>query len=383
MKIVTILGARPQFIKAAPVSKVIREKADSGEHLKEIIVHTGQHFDRNMSAIFFEEMGIQQPNYQLNIHSLNHGAMTGQMLNKLENILVSEKPDLVMVYGDTNSTLAGALAAVKLHIQVAHVEAGLRSFNREMPEEHNRVLTDHCSDVLFCPTQTAVDNLAKEGIGAVAASPSNQKPSAPCVHWVGDTMYDAVLMFSTMALRCSKFTNTIGIEPKTYFLATVHRPYNTDDPESLRSIIHAFHELDGPVIFPVHPRTQAKLKQAGVSMDARISKNIHFIDPVGYLDMLALAKNAKVILTDSGGLQKEAYFLKVPCITLRPETEWLETVQSGWNVLVGASQEKIVQAVLNRACPTLSPQVFGDGRAAEKIVEHIFQQTKILQQIKV
>lgn len=377
MKIVTILGARPQFIKAAPVSKVIRKKADSGEHLKEIIIHTGQHFDRNMSAIFFEEMGIPQPDYQLGIHSLNHGAMTGRMLNELENILVVERPDLVMVYGDTNSTLAGALAAVKLHIPVAHVEAGLRSFNREMPEEHNRVLTDHCADVLFCPTQTAVDNLAKEGLGTLAAPLSDQKPSAPCVHWVGDTMYDAALMFATMASRRSQLPDTIGFEPKTYFLATVHRPYNTDNPESLTSIFHAFHELDGPVIFPVHPRTRAKLVQVGISKDARISKNVHLIDPVGYLDMLNLAKNAKTILTDSGGLQKEAYFLKVPCITLRPETEWLETVQTGWNVLVGASQEKIVQAILNHAWPTESPHTFGDGHAAEKIVEHILQQTNI------
>lgn len=376
MRIVTILGARPQFIKAAPVSKVIREKANSGEHLMEIIVHTGQHFDRNMSAIFFEEMDIPQPDYQLNIHNLNHGAMTGRMLNELENILVAEKPDLVIVYGDTNSTLAGALAAVKLHIPVAHVEAGLRSFNREMPEEHNRVLTDHCADILFCPTQTAVDNLAKEGIGTLGESSNDQKPSSPYTHWVGDTMYDAVLMFAEMASRCSQFPNTLGIEPKTYFLATIHRPYNTDNPESLTSIIDAFHELDGPVIFPVHPRTRPKLKQAGVSMDERVSKNIHFIDPVGYLDMLAMAKSAKAILTDSGGLQKEAYFLEVPCITLRPETEWLETVQSGWNVLAGASQVKIVQAVLNHAWPTLSPQVFGDGRAAEKIVGHLLQRSK-------
>ena len=373
MKIVTILGARPQFIKSAPVSSAICEKATSGENLKEIIVHTGQHFDRNMSTIFFEEMSIPKPKYHLNINNMNHGAMTGRMMEKIEGILVSEKPDMVMVYGDTNSTLAGALAAIKLHIRVAHVEAGLRSFNREMPEEHNRVLTDHCADVLFCPTQTAVDNLSKEGIGKNETDTRNdvRRKYNPKVHLVGDTMYDAVLMFSTLAFRRSQFPDILGIEPKTYFLATVHRPYNTDDPEHLNNIIQAFYELDEPVIFPVHPRTRAKLNQVGIKNDAQVSKNIHLIDPVGYLDMLALVKNAKVILTDSGGIQKEAYFLKVPCITLRPETEWLETVQAGWNVVVGSNKYKIVESVLDHTWPDEAPQIFGNGHAADKIIKII------------
>ena len=371
MKIVSILGARPQFIKAAPVSKAIRVKANAGNNLKEVIVHTGQHFDRNMSEIFFDEMGIPKPDYQLNIQSLNHGAMTGRMLEKIEKVLLKEKPDMVIVYGDTNSTLAGAVATVKLHIPLAHVEAGLRSFNREMPEEHNRVLTDHCADILFCPTRTAVDNLVKEGIGSFGASSNSEKSCGPFVHLVGDTMFDAVLMFSAMVSLHSQLLEAIGIESQEYFLATVHRPYNTDDSTHLTSIIQAFYELDKPVIFPVHPRTRAKLNQAGVAVETRASKNIQLIDPVGYLDMLALAKNAKVIITDSGGLQKEAYFLGVPCLTLRPETEWVETVQSGWNVLVGTSKQKIVQTALNHAWPTELPQAFGDGHAAERIVAHI------------
>lgn len=352
MKIVTIVGARPQFIKAAPVSKALRE---AGHH--EYLVHTGQHYDHNMSQIFFDELQIPQPDCNLEIGSGAHGKQTGQMLMRLEEVMQAEHPDWVLVYGDTNSTLAGALAAVKLQIPVAHVEAGLRSFNRTMPEEHNRVLTDHCADLLFCPTQTAVDLLAKEGI-------------TQHVHLVGDTMYDAVLQFGALA-RHSTMLEQLQLSPKAYLLATVHRPYNTDDPATLRSILHAFGALAHPVLFPVHPRTRKKIAELGLDQ-ATANANVIFIEPVGYLDMLHLLQNARLLLTDSGGMQKEAYFFAVPCVTLRPETEWIETVTMGWNVLVGTDQEKIVTTVQAHRWPTGKPApVFGDGRASQKIAAAI------------
>lgn len=319
MKIITIIGARPQFIKAAPVSKVLRE---SGH--QEYLVHTGQHYDTNMSQVFFDELQIPEPDVNLGVGSGSHGWQTGQMLMALERVIQEVKPDWVLVYGDTNSTLAGALAAVKLHILIAHVEAGLRSFNREMPEEINRVLTDHCSDLLFCPTQTAVDNLAKEGI-------------TKGVHLVGDTMYDAVIQFSEIARSRSTILEKLGLGPKEYLLATIHRPYNTDNPENLHSILSAFTEIDEPIIFPVHPRTRQCLSDLKLKTD---NLKLRLLEPVGYLDMLVLEKNAKAILTDSGGMQKEAYFLRVPCITLRTETEWVETVEAGWNVAVGADRKR-------------------------------------------
>lgn len=348
MRIVTIVGARPQFIKAAPVSKALRAAGH-----QEILVHTGQHYDYGMSKIFFEELNIAEPDVNLEIGSGSHGSQTGQMLIHIEQVLLAEKPDRVLVYGDTNSTLAGALAACKLHIPIAHVEAGLRSFNREMPEEHNRVLTDHCADLLFCPTRTAVDNLAHEGI-------------TKGVHRVGDTMYDAVLQFAEIARQRSTILQDLEIEPKEYLLVTVHRPYNTDSPENLQAILSAFGELDEPIVFPVHPRTLKMLKT--FNLNSKI-ENLKLIEPVGYLDMLMLEQNARLILTDSGGMQKEAYFFAVPCVTLRPETEWVETVEAGWNVVVGASTPYIINAVRDIHCELRrgSNNSFGDGDAATRI----------------
>lgn len=350
MRIVTVLGARPQFIKAAPVSKALQDAGHT-----EVLVHTGQHYDDTMSAVFFRELNLPEPAYNLGVGSGPHGWQTGQMLARIEEVLLAERPDWVLVYGDTNSTLAGALAAVKLHIPVAHVEAGLRSFNRTMPEEHNRVLTDHCADLLFCPTQTAVDNLAREGI-------------TQGVHLVGDTMYDAVLQFGALARERSTILDDLGLTPKGYLLATVHRPYNTDDPERLRTILEAFVELGEPVVFPVHPRTRQRLEALNVQTLER--SNVRLIEPVGYLDMLMLEQHARLILTDSGGMQKEAYFFAVPCVTLRPETEWEETVRSGWNMLVEADSRRIWDAVENTAWPEGRPApLFGDGSAARQIVQ--------------
>ena len=381
MKIVTIIGARPQFIKAAPVSRAIAEH----NRLTEVIIHTGQHFDADMSDVFFKELDIPKPDYNLGVNSTSHGAMTGRMLEKIEEILIKEKPDWVLVYGDTNSTLAGALAAVKLHIPIGHVEAGLRSFNREMPEEHNRVLTDHCADILFCPTQNAVENLQAEGIISRAHQLNSSSAQEPprTVALVGDTMYDAVLQFSEIARRQSTILEDLGIRSKEYLLATVHRPYNTDIPENLENIISAFLEINEPIIFPVHPRTRQKLnslpsQQLTIStayqlksLSAYQLKSLNLISPIGYLDMLILEQNAKAILTDSGGMQKEAYFFGVPCVTMRTETEWVETVETGWNVVVGADRKKIVEAVGSFKIDKLRPELYGNGRAAEKIIHHL------------
>jgi len=353
MKILTVVGARPQFIKAYPVCKALEQAG-----YDEFIVHTGQHYDVQMSRVFFDEMGIPQPDVNLGVGSGNHGKQTGEMLIKIEQILLSEKPDWVLVYGDTNSTLAGALAAAKLHIPIVHVEAGLRSFNRAMPEEHNRVLTDHIADLLFCPTQTAVDNLSDENI-------------TMGVHLVGDTMYDAVLAFSEIAKRKSAILKKLNIKQKQYFLITLHRPYNTDVPENLHNILSALGTVEQTVVFPVHPRTRKNIDQLGIDT-RQIASNVVFIEPVGYLDMLMLEQNSEMILTDSGGVQKEAFFSKVPCITLRAETEWIETVEEGWNILVGANRENIFQAVQNRAWfRRKSLDLFGDGHAASKIVARI------------
>jgi UDP-GlcNAc3NAcA epimerase len=358
MKIATILGARPQFIKAAPVSRAIAEHNQHAQVvslIREIIIHTGQHYDHNMSQVFFEEMEIPEPHINLGIGSGPHGKQTGEMLIRIEEVLQTEKPDWVLVYGDTNSTLAGALAAVKLHIPVAHVEAGLRSYNRDMPEEHNRVLTDHCADLLLCPSQTAVDNLIKEGIELG-------------VHLVGDTMYDAVLQFSEIAKKRSTILQRLDLKPKGYLLATIHRPYNTDSPQALKEILSAFLALDEPVVFPVHPRTKAKIEALDFGSLPPTS-NLKPIPPVGYLDMLTLEENAHMILTDSGGMQKEAYFFGIPCVTLRPETEWVETVEAGWNVLTGAENRKIQEAVLAFRPPAKHPPLYGDGNSARLCVQ--------------
>jgi UDP-GlcNAc3NAcA epimerase len=351
MKILTVVGARPQFIKAAPVSKAFKKVG-----IQEYLVHTGQHYDYGMSKIFFEELQIPEPDVNLSIGSGSHGYQTGTMLIGLEDVIIKEKPDLVLVYGDTNSTLAGALAAVKLHIPVAHVEAGLRSFNREMPEEHNRVLTDHCSGILFCPTQSAVEQLEREGI-------------TQNVHFTGDVMYDAVLQFTKIAVQKSSILNDLQIQSKQYVLATLHRPSNTDNPVNLESILTAFEEIGMPVIFPVHPRTRQKIDQLLVNKHQY--SNLSVIDPVGYLDMLVLEQNAQCILTDSGGVQKEAYFFEVPCITLRTETEWVETLVDGWNILVGADKEQILRRVHSEQPTGKLISIFGDGDAATRIVQFI------------
>ncbi len=350
MKILTVVGARPQFIKAAPVSRALRQSGHT-----EFLVHTGQHYDHAMSQVFFEEMGLPAPNINLEVGSGSHGRQTGLMLAGLEEVMQREKPACALIYGDTNSTLAGALAAVKLRIPVAHVEAGLRSFNREMPEEHNRVLTDHCADLLFCPTQTAVTNLSREGITAG-------------VYLTGDTMYDAVLQFAETARQRSTILQRLDLEPRSYLLATIHRPYNTDDDEALENILSAFVESRERIIFPVHPRTRHRIDALGFRQTGRML----LTEPVGYLDMLALEQNARMILTDSGGMQKEAFFFGVPCLTLRPETEWIETVEAGWNVVCGADRKIIVAQIRGFARPESSPPaIFGDGEAANRIVEFL------------
>jgi UDP-GlcNAc3NAcA epimerase len=347
VKVLTVVGARPQFIKAAPVSAALRQTQT------EVLVHTGQHYDDGMSGVFFREMGIPAPDYNLGIGSGSHGRQTGEMLIRLEEVMQAEKPDRVLVYGDTNSTLAGALAACKLRIPIAHAEAGLRSFNREMPEEHNRVLTDHCADLLFCPTQTAIDNLAREGITA-----------GVCL--VGDTMHDALVQFSAVAQERSTILARLGLAPGHYLLATIHRPYNTDVPENLHAILAALAEAGEPVVFPAHPRTRARIEADPDVVPHGVSLRV--IDPVGYLDMLALEQHARMLLTDSGGMQKEAYWLGVPCVTLRPETEWVETVAAGWNLLAGADHDAISHAIRHFHPPAAHPNLYGDGHAAERMV---------------
>lgn len=344
MKIVTVVGARPQFVKAAPVSQQVR-KAHT-----EVLLHTGQHYDYLMSEVFFRELGIPAPDYNLGVGSGGHGQQTGEMLARIEEVLLQERPAGVLVYGDTNSTLAGALAAAKLHIPVAHVEAGLRSFNREMPEEINRVLSDHISDLLFCPTATAAANLAREGIAAG-------------VHQVGDVMYDAVRQGLAAATR--QVLERLGLAPRGYLLATIHRPSNTDDPAVLAEIVGALGDAGETVVLPAHPRTQKALRAAGVVPAA----NVRLTEPVSYLDMLALERDARMVLTDSGGVQKEAYWLGVPCVTLRGETEWVETVEAGWNLLVGNDRARIAAAVHGFRPAGERPPVFGDGHASERIAE--------------
>ena len=348
MKLVTVLGARPQFIKAAPVSRVLKE------NFEEILVHTGQHYDFEMSKIFFDELELAEPDVNLGIQSSQHGEQTGKMLAGIEGILLDERPAAVLVYGDTNSTLAGALAGVKLHIPVFHVEAGLRSFNRSMPEEINRVLTDHVAELLFCPTATAVNNLHAEGIHQG-------------VYLTGDVMYDAAIYNAELAEIKSDIIKSLDLTAGSYYLATVHRPANTDHQLNLENVFNAFGSLEMDVVLPLHPRTRNALNEFAVS----VPDNVRTIDPVGYLDMLILEKNARAIITDSGGIQKEAYIFGVPCITLREDTEWWETVEVGWNKLVGADPEQIVTAVQTASVQAERPDLFGDGKAAEKIVDLI------------
>lgn len=346
MKVALIVGARPQFIKAAPL--LDRLRATRG--VEPLLMHSGQHFDENMSAVFFRELGLPKPDFSLSIHSGTHGQMTGRMLEAIESCLVSSRAERVVVFGDTNTTLAGALAAAKLQIPVAHVEAGLRSWNRTMPEETNRVLVDHCSTWLFCPTGQAVENLKAEGI-------------TRGVHLVGDIMFDAVRRFGVVAKTRVETLSRFGLSPGGYFVLTIHRAYNTENPDVLRGILTAAEALRVPVLFPVHPRTRPLLA-AGVAVPA----NVVLCDPLGYLDMMCVVGNSRCVLTDSGGLQKEAYFLGVPCATLRPETEWVETVEAGWNVLAGTEKCGIVAAVEQVLTGNRRPiPCYGDGHSAEQI----------------
>ncbi|NMC73700.1 MAG: UDP-N-acetylglucosamine 2-epimerase (non-hydrolyzing) [Geobacteraceae bacterium] len=348
MKLVTVVGARPQFVKCAPLSREIRK-----EHT-EILVHTGQHYDPEMSDVFFRDLAIPEPDYHLGVGSGSHGEQTGEILARIEQVLLKEKPDMVIVFGDTNSTLAGALSATKLHIPVAHVEAGLRSFDRSMPEEINRVVTDHVSDLLFCPTRTAVRNLADEGI-------------TRGVHLVGDVMVDALEYNRHIAAKKSRILERFGLPPGGYLVVTVHRPANTDNWEHMDAILSALGESGQPVLFPVHPRTKKMLNEFGCW--SVLPKNIIVTEPLGYLDMLQAMANARKILTDSGGMQKEAYLLGVPCITLRDTTEWVETVEDGWNVLVGADRGKISEAIVAFSPEKTRSMIYGEVGASGRIAK--------------
>ena len=347
MKILTCIGARPQFIKAATISRAVSTSND----LSEVIVHTGQHYDPNMSDVFFEELSIPKPDYNLKLGGGNHGEMTGRMLGELEKVMLDEKPDIVLVFGDTNTTLAGALAAAKLHFPVVHVEAGLRSFNRLMPEEINRVLTDHVSDVLFVPTETARRNLANEGL------PGDR------VYLVGDVMYDAAIFYRDRARQPAFFAKQQLTSGK-YILATIHRPENTDSPERLAGILRGLGRAKQRVVLPLHPRTRQSIERMGIELPP----SIVLTDPVGYLEMVWLEVNASMIATDSGGVQKEAYFHDKPCITLRDETEWIELVDERWNTLVGADEGRIATALSVAAAPRSKSEIYGSGDAAQQIV---------------
>ena len=357
MKIVTIVGARPQFIKAAVLSRGIAHHTE----IQEIIVHTGQHFDDMMSRVFFDEMQIPSPQYNLNINSLGHGAMTGRMIEGIEAILLKENPDFVLVYGDTNSTLAGALAAKKLHIKVVHVEAGLRSFNMAMPEEINRILTDRISDILCCPTDKSIENLDREGFR-----------SFPCkIAKTGDVMYDAAMFYSTISSSKSRIIETMGLDGKDFVLCTIHRAENTDDVARLSSIVCALNELSSmlEIILPLHPRTAKILHNNNIKMAFAP------LSPVSYFDMIELLKRTKIVITDSGGLQKESYFFKKPCIILRNETEWVELVRNGNNYLAGADTDKLL-FYYRKALDTKtsnSVDLYGDGDAHKKVLSVLLE----------
>ena len=348
MRVLTIVGARPQFIKAAPVSRVLRRRHE------EFLLHTGQHYDDEMSDLFFRQLGIPAPDLNLEVGSGRHGAQTGAMLPGIESVAIDHRPDWVLVYGDTNSTLAGALVGAKLHVPVAHVEAGLRSYDRRMPEEVNRVVADHLSTLLLCPSEPAVANLAREGI-------------TKGVQVVGDVMYDAYVQNLEVARRSCRVLEQLGVERNGYHLLTMHRAENVDRPELLAAILDGVGDSGLRVLFPVHPRTRSALNASG----RKVPANVTLVDPVGYLEMLILEENAEAIVTDSGGVQKEAYFAGRPCVTLRERTEWTETVQAGWNVLVGTDAREIARAMREFRPAGERPQLFGDGHAAERVVEAI------------
>ena len=358
MKILTVIGARPQFVKAAVVSMSFKEH----EHVAEVIVHTGQHFDANMSDVFFQEMKIPTPDYHLGIDTLSHGAMTGKMLEGIETILLDEKPDYLMVYGDTNSTLAGSLAAAKLHIPVIHVEAGLRSFDMRMPEEINRIVTDRLASILYCPTDAAVENLEKEGFADFDCEIIKN----------GDVMQDAAIHFTDIAAERSDIIERLGLD--RFVLATLHRAENTDDPSRLTDLISSLEKINEeiPVLMPLHPRTAKLLKSSGLNPAFKL------IDPVGYLDMLQLLENCSLVLTDSGGLQKEAFFFKKHCLTLRDQTEWIELVENGFNMVVGADPDKVIhgyEEMINKTSD-FSLNLYGNGQAASLITEHLAKKSE-------
>ena len=375
-RIVTIVGARPQIIKSSAISRVIQNQFK--DELEEIIVHTGQHYDENMSQVFFQEMGIPQPNYNLNVGSGSHGAQTAKMLEGLEEIFLAEKPSAVLVYGDTNSTIAGALAATKIHIPVIHVEAGLRSFNKAMPEEVNRIACDHMSTLLFTPTITGLENLINEGFKLH----DGHKATAnhPKVYHCGDVMFDNSLYFSTISDHTSTILDQIGIEKNKYILTTIHRDSNTDIAENMEQIFSALFEIQEnsgfDIVLPIHPRTKSKMKdQLSAELYEKIENNNHFkiVPPAGFIDIISLEKNARLIITDSGGLQKEAYFFEKPCLILRPQTEWVEIIENGNAILVDASKIRILEGFseLTEKTDFTYPQLYGNGNAAQFICEKI------------
>ncbi len=344
----TIVGARPQFIKAAPLCRALSRKHRS------ILVHTGQHYDRSLSQQFFDQMGIPRPDYNLEVGSSGHGQQTGQMLQRLEPVMQRVRPHLVVVLGDTNSTLAGALAASKLHIPLAHIEAGMRSFNRNMPEEINRVVADHLSDISFCSTDTAVENLKREGI-------------TRRVYLVGDIMVDALKNFLPRPQDIDRLLSKYSLPPEGYLLATIHRAENTDDRRRLAEIVSAFLGSPWPVVFPAHPRTLKMLGRFRLLKPIQAGRQVRIISPLGYVESLALQSRARAVVTDSGGIQKEAYILGTPCLTIRQETEWVETLNTGWNRLVPADRKKILSAIGRIRKPRAHPRLYGDGRTAQRI----------------
>ena len=378
VKIANIVGARPQFIKYCPIMQAVaRHNLNAKKPIKDILIHTGQHYDYMMSKVFFEDFGIREPDYHLEVGSGSHGQQTGQIMMRVEAILEKEQPDLILVYGDTNSTLGGALAGAKIHIPIAHVEAGLRSFNKYMPEEINRLLTDDISTILFCPSKVAIENLRREGYGNPVSEGALISPGAselepgikksidknyPCIVNIGDIMYDVLSLALDNLEKRSVILETLGFQSQTYYLLTLHRAENTDSPQRLGEVLEFVRRVSRnmPILFPVHPRTKKILSQ----MQITLAENITPIEPVGYFDMVRLLKNSSMVLTDSGGLQKEAYWLEIPCITLREETEWLETVESGWNVLYKNFQgtHQPVQEI---------GTAYGDGRAAERMINII------------
>lgn len=360
-KIVTIVGARPQFIKAAPLSRALR----NSDNFSEILVHTGQHYDANMSDVFFADLEIKKPEYNLGVGSASHAKQTAEILIKLEDLLLQEKPAAVIIFGDTNSTLAGALAAVKLHIPIVHVEAGLRSFNRNMPEEINRLVADQLADILFAPTDTAVGNLQQEGF------------AADRIFQVGDIMYDVALYYGQKAEQQSTILQQLQLLPRQYVLATIHREENTDDPQRLTAILQGLNQVgqDMPVILPMHPRTRKMLDIHGIS--TTLTQNTQVVGPLGFLDMMLLEKNARVIATDSGGVQKEAFFYQVPCVTLRTETEWTELVTLGWNKVIAPANAEAVTTAIFKAINSLpnicQTQPYGNGNTAQEILSVLGQ----------